>query len=267
VARFAHAPVRRVLLAGLIFGVITGLSVSWLAARFWAPVIDEAVAALPPTSSIQGGTLRWPERSGRLLAANQFLSFEVVLNEVRSDSAPVDLAFEFRPDRLGLRSLFGSAAVPYPRNVIFKLNRTALVPTWGAWRGPAIFVLIPGTALLLVLSWSLLAIPYAVVARGIAGLFGRELSLPEAWKLCVAAQLPGCILMIFAISLYASGQVSVLFILIMFVAHFIPTVLYLLISPLLVPKKARGAALKSNPFDREGETRMSGRNPFATSED
>ena len=262
VARFAHASLGRLVLTAFIFGLVTGLVAGVLAARFWAPVIDEAVAALPPNSSIQEGTLRWPEASGRLLGANSYLSFVVVLQDARRESAPVDLAFEFHPQQLGLRSLFGSASVPY-LNGTFKFNRTALVPTWGAWRAPALVAIIPLTAFLLLLSWSLLAIPYAVVARTIGALFRRELSFRQAWKLSVAAQLPGSILMIFAIGLYAAGHVSILFILVMLVAHFIPTFLYLLISPVIVPKKARAAPTKDNPFESERAPRTRGKNPFA----
>ena len=263
VARFAHASVSRLILTSLFFGLVTGLAVSWLATRFWAPVIDEAVAALPPNSSIQGGTLRWPERSGRLLAANHHLSFEVLLRDSPTESASVDLAFEFQPDRLGLRSVLGSASVPYPDHSTFKLNRTALVPTWGAWRAPALFALVPATALLLLLGWSLLAIPYAFLTRAIAAIFRRELNFRTAWKLSVAAQLPGSILMIFAIGLYATGQVSILFIVVMFVAHFIPTLLYLLVSPILAPKKSRVASDRDNPFESERAPRNRGKNPFA----
>ena len=255
----------RLLLALLIFSVLTGLAVMWLAALGWAPVIDEVVANLPETGGIQGGTLRWPERSGRLLGANPFLSIEVVLQNAPRESASADVSIEAHVSYFVVRSLLGAATVPYPPKFNLALNRAATVPAWGAWRAPLLFALIPGTALVLMLSWSLLAIPYSFLARAIGGIFRRDLNFRSAWKLSAAAQLPGSLLMTFAVALYASGQVSVLFIAVMQVAHFIPTALYLLISPVLVPKRPQKISDEDNPFDRSERKASRAKNPFAGS--
>jgi hypothetical protein len=264
VARFAHASLGRLLLAQLIFGVLTGLAVMWLAALGWAPVIDEAVSKLPETGGIQNGALQWSERSGRLLGANHFLSIEVVLQNTPRQSAGADVCIETHVTFFVVRSLLGAASIPYPRAMNLTLNRATTVPAWGAWRAPLLFALIPGTALILMLTWWLVAIPYSFIALTIAGLFRRDLNLRTAWKLSVAAQLPGSLLMAFAIALYASGQVAVLFIAVMFVAHFIPAILYLLISPVLVPKRAHAVSDEDNPFETEKKTSRA-KNPFAGS--
>jgi hypothetical protein len=266
VARFAHAPVGRLLLVALIFGLLTGLAVTWLGVRGWAPAIDEAVAALPETGAIRNRSLSWPERAGRLLGANEFLSLEVVLQNTPRESGSADVSIEAHRTHFLLRSIFGAATVPYPPMFALNLDRATTVPAWGAWRAPLLFGLIPGTALVLMLSWAFLAIPYSLVALLIGGLFRRDLNFRKAWKLCVATQMPGSLLMTFAIALYASGQVAVLFIAVMLVAHFIPTFLYLLISPVLVPKRprqARAASGEKNPFDNEEDDEMRGRNPFS----
>jgi len=265
VARFAHARIGRLLLAALLFGLLTGLATTWLAARGWAPVIDEAVAALPERAAIQNRTLVWSARTGRLLGANQYLSLEVVLQNAPRDIASADVSVEGHVTHVVIRSLFGAARVPYPPMFNLTLDRATTVPAWGAWRAPLLFGLIPGTALVLMLSWSILAIPYSFVARVIGGIFGRDLSLQKAWKLCVAAQLPGSLLMTFAVVLYASGQVSVLFVPVMLVAHFIPTLLFLLVSPCLVPKRPKEshAAGEKNPFNKEEPPQTRAKNPFA----
>jgi hypothetical protein len=274
VARFAHAPVGRLFLAALVLGLLSGMAVTWLGARGWAPAIDEAVAGLPENAAIQNGFLRWPERFGRLLGATEFFSIEVVLENAPRDSSTADLSLELHQTYCLTRSLLGATTIPYPRNFNFPLDRPTVVPAWGAWRMPLLFSLIPGTALALIISWSLLAIPYAVLARIIGALFRRDLNFRSAWKLSVAAQLPGSILMTFAIALYAGGQVTILFIVVMLVAHFIPTALYLLISPVLVPKPpklpkpARSPADEDeeNPFNAAERRTLRGKNPFKESD-
>jgi hypothetical protein len=265
VARFAHAPIGRLLLQALLFGLLTGLATTWLATVGWAPVLDEAVAALPERAAIQNRTLAWSERSGRLLGANQYLSLEVVLQNAPRDSASADVSVEGHVTHLVIRSVLGAAIVPYPP-VNLTLDRATTVPAWGAWRAPFLFGLIPGTALVLILSWTILAIPYSLVARVIGGIFRRDLTSVRAWKLCVAAQLPASLLMTFAIALYASGHVSVLFIPVMLVAHFIPTLLFLLVSPCLVPKRAKElhGPSKKNPFNKNEPRETRAKNPFSS---
>jgi hypothetical protein len=253
------------LLAQLIFGVLAGLATMWLAALGWAPVIDEVAANLPETGGIQSGTLHWPEPSGRLLGANPFFSVEVVLRNTPRESAGADISIEAHITYFVVRSLVGAASIPYPRALNLALNRAATAPAWGAWRAPLLFAFIPGAALALMCTWWLVAVPCSFVALTIAGLFRRDLNFRKAWKLSVAAQLPGSLLMTFAIALYASGQVAILFVSVMLIAHFIPTALYLLISPVLVPKGSRQLSDQNNPFDPSERKAFRGKNPFASS--
>ena len=266
VARFSQASFGRLAVAALVFGLVSGVVVSWLTATCIAPVLDEAVSKLPPTGSIEQGSLRWPEPIGRLLAANAFLSISIVVDENESDGAPVDFAFEFRPRHLVVRSLLGAIRIPYPARSEIELNRTVWFPVWGAWRAPIIFGLVPGTALALFLCWSMLALVYALLPLFIAGMFGRELNLRGAWKLAVAAQLPGSLMMAFALALYSTGKVAVILVLIMLPAHFLPTFVYLLISPFFVPK-VESIPDEENPFDSEGKRkrRSKRKNPFSGS--
>ena len=160
VARFARAPIGRLLFTALLFGVVCGAVISWFATTCIAPVIDETLEKLPATGLIKGGVLQWPEPNGRLLAANAFTSLEVRIGEMNQDSAPVDFAFEFGTNSVVLRSLLGLHYFAYPPRYTVEINRPALRPAWGAWRAPILFGLIPGTALALLLSWSVLAAVY-----------------------------------------------------------------------------------------------------------
>jgi hypothetical protein len=262
VARFARTSLLRLAGVALAFGLISGIVVSWLAATCIAPVIDEAIANLPNTGSIEGGVLRWPEKDGRLLGANAFASFSVGMNERESESAPVDFTFEFRTNSLVVRSFPGTTVLPYPVNTQFELNRTALSPAWGAWRAPILAGLIPGTALVLFCTWALLAIIYAIVPFLIGAMLNRDLTIGGAWKLSVAAQLPGSLMMAFALALYSTGKISAILVFVMLPAHLVPTLCYLLISPCLVPKVEEAGA-KNNPFESESKRPRKGKNPFA----
>lgn len=261
VARFSEALFSRLATVALTFGSVSGIVVSWLAASCVAPVIDEAVTKLPPTGFIEHGALRWPEPTGRLLAANAFVSFSVVIDESESDAAPVDFAFEFRTYELVVRSLLGAHSITYPARSEVELNRTAFFPAWGAWRAPIILGLIPATALALFLCWSVLALFYAAIPLLIARALRRALSMAGAWKLSVAAQLPGSLIMAFALALYSTGKVAVILVWIMLPAHLIPTLVYSLVSPFFLPKVEISSRQK-NPFDSERRRKQKGKNPF-----
>lgn len=254
----------RLLLTALLFGLLAGGAVSWLVARCWAPVLDEAVGSLPPAGAITGGKLHWPENSGRLLGANRYLSIEVTLDQLRAESPAVDFSLEFQTDQLVMRSLLGRAALPYPPALDFELNRTALAPAWGAWKAPLLAALIPGTAVLLMLAWFILAIPYTLIPRFLGALLNRDLTFRSAWKLSVAAQLAGALLLSFALALYGAGQVALLFVLVMLAAHFIPTLLHLLLSPFFLPRLPKPA---KNPFQPARQRSASKKNPFRGARD
>ena len=262
VARFAHASFLRLAMVALIFGLVSGIVVSWLAVTCFAPVIDEAISNLPLTGSIERGTLHWPEKDGRLLGANAFASFSVAINERQSEGAPVDFTFEFRTNAFVARSFPGMTVFPYPSQSEIGLNRTALFPAWGAWRAPILAGFIPGTAVALFFTWALLGVVYAIVPFLIAAMLGRDLTLRGAWKFSVAAQLPGSLMMAFALALYSTGKISVILVFVMLPAHLIPTLCYLIASPFFLPK-AEESSEKDNPFESETKRRRKGKNPFA----
>ena len=260
VARFSFAPAGRLGLVAVLFGFLSGAVVSWLAGSCLAPVLDEAVTKLPPTGSIEGGSLRWPEKAGRLLAANTFVSFDIALQDSMAERAPVDFSFQFRTNELAISSVLGTGIITYPAGIDLEMNRTVLAPAWGAWRMPILFGLIPTVALLLLMTWAVLGSVYALIPTFIGALLGRSMGYYRGWKLSVAAQLPGSLMMAFALALYSTGKISLVFVLVMLPAHVVPTLIYLLFSPAFAPKVE---APQENPFDKSERAKGKKKNPFA----
>ncbi len=265
VARYASAGFGRLLLAALIFALPGAVVMSRLAAHCWWPVITEAVDGLPESARIHEGVLQMPEKNAGLLAANQFLSVQLTANEKWQENAPVDFAVQFGKYELMFSSLFGDTALPYPGGSVILLNRAAVWPLWGAWKGPLLAVVFVVALVFLILSWFALAIIYSPVVLFIGGLARRKLNFQAAWKLAVAAQWPASLLMTFALALYSTAEIGLLFVIIMFVAHFIPSILNLLIAPFFLPKAtAPEKEEKGNPFATEKRRKKSKKNPFGT---
>jgi hypothetical protein len=265
VARYASAGIGRVLLTALIFAVSGAAVLSRVAGHCWWPVITEAVESLPEKARIQEGALQVEEKDAGLLAANQFLSLQLTASEKWQESAPVDFAVQLGKDQLMFSSLFGDTALPYAGNVVVILNRATVWPIWGAWKAPLLAGVFIAGVVSLILGWFALAVVYAPVVLFIGGIAKRELCFVRAWKLAVAAQWPASLLMTFALALYSTGEIGLLFVLTMLVAHFIPSILNLLIAPFFLPKAARekGGKEKENPFATEKGKKTSKRNPFA----
>ena len=82
----------------------------------------------------------------------------------------------------------------------------------------------------------------------------------------------GSLLMTFALALYSTGEIGLLFVIIMFGAHFIPSILNVLIAPFCLPKatlpekpvkasREKSARARHNPFTPAKPKK--GKNPFA----
>lgn len=259
VARYSLASLWKVLGGAGLFGLMAAAVFGWLGAHCWMPVVSEAIASLPPTGSIDGGTLRWSEKNDRLLAANQFVSIVVRTDTAAAESASSDFEIEFGLTGMGIRTLLGVAQLSYPADRTIPFNKGSLMPAWEAWKMPLVAGGAAAAGAGVILSWFVLAMLYGPAARVIGWVARRELSLGQAWKLAVAAQWPGAVLITFALFLYSIGEISLVFLGAMFVAHFIPSVLYILVSPFFLPR--RPATTGANPFT-EKKAKVSGRNPF-----
>lgn len=260
VARYAHAPPARLFASAGVFALLCGISFALLFARCLAPVLGEAVANLPEQSLIRSGQLYWPVDHEPLLGANAFLSLSAAPDPADSKT-PVDFSVQFARTELIVRSLLGAVHLPYPSGWTVELNRRTLLPLWGAWAKPAVFLAALGGGAAMILVWFALALPYAIVVAGLGSLLGKDLGFGQAWKMSVAAQWPGAVLMAFVLSLYALGQTSLVLAGGAFALHFALTILYLFFAPIFLPQAG------ANPFSTEPKTsRASKRNPFQGAE-
>jgi len=245
----------------LVFAALNGAAAGWIAQHCWGPVITEAIAAMPAEGAIEKGELRWPQKEegeGRLLAANQFLAIETSYQDNPDGGSSADLGVELMRAGVRFQSLLGTATVGYPKD--FGLNRTQLGPAWGAWRAPLVAGLAGVFALGLMASWFVLAAGYALWPLAVGAVFGKDLPFRASWKLAVAAQWAGSVVMVFALGLYGLGEISLIFLVSAWAAHFVPTGVYLLISPFLVRKvPVEGEA---NPFEDQPAKKLAGKNPF-----
>ncbi len=116
-------------------------------------------------------------------------------------------------------------------------------------------------------AWSVLATIYFLPVWLLGFLTNRDLDLRASWKLSGAALLPGALLMILGVLLYALqfiGMVSFCFIC---AAHFILGWLYLLFGLFFLPRLGT-AAPKENPFNKSNPPQKQAKtnekqNPFS----
>ena len=111
-----------------------------------------------------------------------------------------------------------------------------LGPWWGAW-APAMLAMAAGLVVMaLMASWGCLATVYSLPVW-LTGFFAnRECGLGGSWRLAGAALMPGALLMCAAIVLYGCGALDLVRLAAAAAAHFVMGWVYLLVSPLRLPR-------------------------------
>jgi hypothetical protein len=252
VARFARAPLGRLLLVQLIVALLGAAAVDWFLRDGWFPTVREAIQQLPPEGEIRSGQLDWRGDSPRLLAEGTFLAFSVDLKHEGDIRSPAHLQFEFGRDDFYIYSLLGYAEGRYPAGWVIAFNRKELAPWWGAWQ-PAILAIAAAVVVAgLMAVWAVLATMYFLPVW-LAGFFAnRDLTPGGSWRLAGAALMPGALLMTAAILLYALGALDVVRLAFVAGAHLVLGWIYLVVSPLFLLRHPAIAAVKSNPFSPPG---------------
>ncbi|MBI4327471.1 MAG: hypothetical protein HY674_19740 [Chloroflexi bacterium] len=248
VARFAQTTWTRLLAMKLAMAVLAAAIIVWFLAGAWIPAVRQTIRQLPAPSGIRDGKLQWPGTAPVRLAEGKYLSILVNPGQGMDMGQTADLQWEFRGEELRFRSFFGYVSVPYPKGWIIALNRSELEPWWGAWE-PAVLagagVLAAGS---LLLGWSVLATVYLWLVLVVAWLADRQANRATAWKLGSAAQMPGAALMSGAILLYGLGQLPLVGLLVVGLLHIAVGWVYLLLSPLRLPRLSVSVSLSQNPF-------------------
>ncbi len=90
---------------------------------------------------------------------------------------------------------------------------------------------------------------------GCVGYFAnRDLSLQSGWRLAGAALMPGALLMILGILLYDFGVLDLTGLGFVAAGHVVLGWIYLLISPLFLPRHPTAAESGKNPFAASGNS-------------
>ncbi|MBU6401898.1 MAG: hypothetical protein KGS61_16400 [Verrucomicrobia bacterium] len=252
VAAFARARWGRLLAVEFLVAALAAVSVVWFVATAWVPVIARAIERLPDQGAVRQGRLDWPQASPVALAGNPFLSIVVDVQGGNRLGQTADVQWTFSGRGLRGCSLFGCLRVPYPAFGRIPFNRLELDPWWGAWRPVLLALLSVGTVLALVLTWTVLGLVYAVPVRGMAFLLDRQVARGGCWRLAVAGQMPGAILLTVAILLYGLQHLNAAGLVLLFALHLVPGWLYALLATLRLPRLAPTNASPTNPFARPG---------------
>jgi hypothetical protein len=249
VAAFARASVERLLIVQAVFAALAAAAVMWTCADGFFPTITDAVNQLPATGQIRSGQLDFPaEFPPTLLAEGRLLAINVDLKHSEAIRSPAQLQFEFGENSLCIYSLFGYTEIPYPVNPeSAPLNRTDLVPIWGAWRPDLLALIGLGAFFGLLASWFVLASAYFVPVWIICFFSNRDLGLLACWRLAGAALMPGALLLTTTIMLYDLGGIDVVQLCFAFGMHIIVGWIYLFVSPLFL-NRCLPPSVK-NPFD------------------
>jgi hypothetical protein len=248
VAAFADATFGRVFLVQLLVALLTAATVLWFLGGDWFPIIRTAIEQLPDQGEIRGGKLDYRGESPKQLAENRFLAVAVDLDHSGDVRSPAHVQLELGRSDLEIFSLLGFIQVPYEAKWVVGINRTDLVPWWGAWAPPILGIVALLVIGSLLITWGALATTYCWIAW-VAGFFAnRDLSLAGSWRLAGASLMPGAVLMTVGILAYAGGLLDVPGLAIVCGLHFIAQWFYLLVSVFARARHPGVPKGKANPF-------------------
>jgi hypothetical protein len=256
VARFAGASFTRLLLVELVFALLAAAVVTWCVRVAWCGTVTQAIEALPERGEIRAGRLEWTDEAPRLLADGRCLSVVVDLEHGGTLRGAAHVQVELGRGSVRVFSILGYVDMPYPAGFVFALNRPGALPWWGAWSPVILAGVFAGTTVTLLLVWAGLAWFYAAPVWLLAFFANRAMDFRGAWRLSGAAQMPGALMLTLAVVFYGLGFFDPVRLLVAFGGHFVPTWVYLAMSPLTLPS-AVAAVAGSNPFGGGGSAETS----------
>jgi hypothetical protein len=249
VAGFARASFGRLLLVQFIVAILVGVSVAWVFASGWFPVIEKGIAALPGSGgAIRGGRLDWSGDVPARLAEDAFLAIVVDPEATGAIGQTGDVQLEFGRDRFKIRSLIGYVTVPYPSGWTLLLNRGESEAWWGAWRPFMFGGIVVTVVALLFASWLLLTILYAMPIGLIAFYSDRVVRWTGCLRMAGAAVLPGALMMSGAMLLYSLHRLDFVALLFAWLLHWVIGWVYVGIAPLRLPRVDAPRRRRGNPF-------------------
>ena len=101
----------------------------------------------------------------------------------------------------------------------------------------------------LLMLWAALAAIYAIPTGVICRFVEHDLPYLALWRVCCAAQMPGCLLMCFALLLYSLRAIDLVQWLFIAGAHLLLSWLYIFLATFFLPSRRRGGSgRRRNPF-------------------
>lgn len=248
VAAFAGASFGRLLLVQFIVALLAAAMVVWFLEQAWFPVVRRAIHELPTEGAIRKEQLNWSGDAPKLLAGNPCLGLAVDLNHSGQLARGAQLQVEFGRKNLRVFSMFGYVVIDYPPGWSVAFNRTELEPWWGAWEPAIAAAAAAFTMLSLMAAWTVLATVYCAPVRLITLFENRDLNWRQSWRLAGAALMPGALFLTFGIFCHGQGWIDLIQLGAVGGLHLLVGWIYLLISPLFLPRHPDATAAKTNPF-------------------
>jgi hypothetical protein len=248
VAAFADATFGRLFLVQLLMALLSAAAVLWFLGKNWFPVVRAAIEQLPEQGEIRGGKLDFRGESPARLAENRYLAVAVDLDHSGDVRSPAHVQLELGHSDLEIFSLLGFLEIPYRANWGIPVNRSDLIPWWGAWAPPILGLTALAVVGGLLITWGLLATVYCWIAWLAAFFANRDLRLGGSWRLAGAALMPGALLMIAGILAFAVGLLDIPGLTIVAGAHFVAQWFYLLVGAFARPHHPGVPKRRGNPF-------------------
>ena len=247
VAAFARTTLGRLLLVEFVVALVVTGTVVWFVMVAWFPTVRAAIRRLPEQGVIRKGELNSPRTAPEPLAEGRFLSL-VLATDHSSASFRADVSVVFHKTHCRICSVFGCLVFDYPKDRTVQFNRPELIPWWGAWEPILLGVIAISTLAGLMLSWALLATLYFPFVRLLAFFKDRDLDWGGSWRVASAALIPGALLLALAIFLYGVAVLDLVHLLVLAVTHLVMGWIYLIVSPLTLPRLVTVVPPSANPF-------------------
>jgi len=260
VAEFAKATPLRLFLVQLLVAALVVVSLLWSLRIAWIPVITEGIRQLPETGVVRRGELIFEGKSPQRLAENPRLALVVDVAGGGEAGRVAEVEATFEKYRVVVHGPLGDWSRPYDSRYVISFNRVELMPWWDAWRWTILAGITIATLIWLFVSWWALALLYLPLTKLIAFFADRGLTWGGAWRMNLAALIPGACLMAAAFLLHAFGAIDFFQFGVLYLLHVVAGWIFVITSPFFLPKLGATPATK-NPFGTPEE--INGPNPFS----
>jgi hypothetical protein len=265
VAAFVPATFTRLFFVQFIVAALFVLALLGFLRVSWLPVLTEAVRQLPETGEIRGGELDFPGSSPARLAENARLAVVVDVAAAGTTGRTADLEVTFQKNRVVVCGPIGCEWRVYPRHYIISFNRAEVEAAWGAWRWALITIVVVATMVTLLAGWWAMGLIYVPLVKVFTLFADRRITWAGAWRLSMAALLPGTLMVAAAILLYAFGTIDLFRLGLLYLLHFVAGLFFVITSPYFLPAvdperpgrnpfgSASNTARPASPFSRRGD--------------